>query len=65
MEAIVIETGSRKKTDLLLKLTEELGLRSKKISIEDMEDLFLSRSIQEGIKSGYTSKEKVIKALKR
>ncbi|HEV8079778.1 MAG TPA: hypothetical protein VGP43_03630 [Chitinophagaceae bacterium] len=65
MEAIVIETKSRKKTDLLLKLTEELGLRSKKISIDDMEDLFLSRSIQEGIKSGYTSKEKVLKALKK
>lgn len=65
MEAIVIETGSRKKTDLLLKLTEELGLRSKKITVDDMEDLFLSRSIQEGIKSGYTSKEKVLKALKK
>ena len=65
MEAIVIETKSKRKTDLLLKLTEELGLRSKKISIDDMEDLFLSRSIQEGIKSGYTSKEKVLKALKK
>ncbi len=65
MEAIVIETGSRRKTELLLKLTEELGLRSKKISLDDMEDIFLSRSIQEGIKSGYTSKEKVLKALKK
>jgi len=65
MEAIVIETGSRKTTDLLLKLTEELGLRSKKITLDDMEDLFLSRSIQDGIKSGYTSKEKVLKALKK
>ncbi len=65
MEAIVVETGSRKKTDLLLKLTQELGLRSKKISVDDMEDIFLSRSIKEGIKSGYTSKEKVLKALKK
>lgn len=65
MEAIVIETGSKRKTELLLKLTEELGLRSKKISVDDMEDLFLTRSIQEGIKSGYTSKEKVLKALKK
>jgi len=65
MEAIVIETGSRRKTELLLKLTEELGLRSKKISINDMEDLFLSRSILEGIKSGFASKEKVLKALKK
>ncbi len=65
MEAIVIETGSRKKTDLLLKLTEELGLRSKKISVEDIEDLFLGKSIQEGIKSGYTSKENVLKALRK
>ncbi len=65
MEAIVVETKSRKKTELLLKLSHEMGLRSKKISIDDMEDLFISRSIQEGIKSGYTSKEKVLKALKK
>ncbi|HEY8690210.1 MAG TPA: hypothetical protein VIM07_13325 [Chitinophagaceae bacterium] len=65
MEVIIIETKSRKKTDLFLKLSQELGLRSKKNSIDDMEDLFLSRSIQEGIKSGYTSKEKVLKALRK
>ncbi len=58
MEAIVVETKSRKKTELLLKLSQELGLRSKKISVEDLEDLFLSRSIEDGLKSGYTSKEK-------
>ena len=65
MEAIVVETKSRKKTELLLKLSYEMGLRSKKISIDDMENLFISRSIQEGIKSGYTSKEKVLKELKK
>ncbi len=65
MEAIVVETRSKKKTDLLLKLSHEMGLRSKKISIQDAEDLFLSKSIQEGLKSGYTSKEKVLKALKK
>lgn len=64
MEAIVVETGS-KKTELLLKLSQELGLRSKKISIQDLEDLFLAKSIEEGIKSGDTSKEKVLKALKK
>jgi hypothetical protein len=65
MEAIVVETKSRKKTELLLRLSEELGLRSKKISMDDVESLFLGRSIQEGIESGYTSKEKVLKALKK
>ncbi len=65
MEAIVVETKSRKKTDLLLKLSHELGLRSKKITVDDMEDFFLSRSIQNGINRGYTSKEKVLKALKK
>ncbi len=64
MEAIVVETKSRKKTDLLLKISQELGLRSKKISIDDTEDFFLGRSIQDGIKSGYTSKEKVFKISK-
>lgn len=65
MEAIVVETKSKRKTDLLLKLSQEMGLRSKKISIEDIEDFFLTKSIDEGIKSGYTSKEKVLKALKK
>jgi hypothetical protein len=65
MEAIVVETKSKKKTELLLKLSEEMGLRSKKISAEDIEDLFIAQSIKEGLKSGYTSKEKVLKALKK
>jgi hypothetical protein len=65
MEAIVVETKSKKKTALLLKLSEEMGLRSKRISAADIEDLFLAQSIKEGLKSGYTSKEKVLKALKK
>jgi hypothetical protein len=65
MEAIVVETKSKSKTDLLLKLSQEMGLRSKKISIDDIEDFFLAKSIKEGIKSGYTSKEKVLKALRK
>jgi predicted DNA-binding protein len=65
MEAIVVETKSKRKTDLLLKLSQEMGLCSKKISIEDIEDFFLAKSIKEGIKSGYTSKEKVLKALRK
>ncbi|WP_462220721.1 hypothetical protein [Ferruginibacter sp.] len=65
MEAIVVETKSKKKTALLLKLSEEMGLRSKRISAADIEDLFLAQSIKGGLKSGYTSKEKVLKALKK
>ena len=65
MEAIVVETKSKKKTALLLKLSKEMGLRSKRISAADIEDLFLAQNIKEGLKSGYTSKEKVIKALKK
>ncbi len=65
MEAIVVETKSKKKTELLLKLSSELGLRSKRISATDIEDLFIVQSIKEGLKSGYTSKDKVLKALRK
>jgi hypothetical protein len=65
MEAVVVETKSKRKTALLLKLSEELGLRSKKISAAAIEELFLAQSIKEGLKSGYTTKEKVLKALKK
>ncbi|MEJ7675385.1 MAG: hypothetical protein WKF59_22420 [Chitinophagaceae bacterium] len=62
MEAIVVETKSRKKTDLLLKLSHELGLRSKKITVDDMEDFFLSRSIQDGINKRLYFKRKSFKS---
>lgn len=65
MEAIVVETKSKKKTELLLKLSREMGLRSKRVSAADIEDLFIVQSIKEGLKSGYTSKAKVLKALRK
>ncbi len=65
MEAIVVETKSKKKTALLLKLSREMGLRSKRVSAADIEDLFIVQSIKEGLKSGYTSKDKVLKALRK
>ena len=65
MEAIVVETKSKKKTDLLLKLSREMGLRSKRVSATDIEDLFIVQSIKEGLKSGYASKDKVLKALRK
>ena len=65
MEAIVVETKSKKKTELLLKLSREMGLRSKRVSAADIEDLFIVQSIKEGLKSGYTSKDKVLKALRK
>ncbi len=65
MEAIVVETKSKKKTELLLKLSREMGLRSKRVSAADIEDLFIIQSIKEGLKSGYTSKAKVLKALRK
>ena len=42
-----------------------MGLRSKRVSAADIEDLFIVQSIKEGLKSGYTSKEKVLKALRK
>jgi hypothetical protein len=65
METIIIQGESKKAIDLLVELSRQLNLKQKKITKAELEDLFLAESIDEGRKSGYVSKQRVLKALKK
>jgi hypothetical protein len=63
METILIESKSKETTRLFLQLSKQLRLRHKKLTKTQVEDYLLARSIDEGRKSGYVSKAKVLKTL--
>lgn len=65
METLLIETKSKETTRLFLQLSKQLSLRHKKLSKSEVEDFLLARSIDEGRKSGYVAKSKVMKSLSK
>ena len=52
METIILRGDSKVNSRLLLKLAKQLNFSAKKISSEELEELELGISIQEGLKSG-------------
>jgi hypothetical protein len=65
METLLIQTKSKKTSQLLMDLSKEMGVKYKKIDDKDLEDYFMKKSIDEGRKSGHTTREKVMNALKK
>jgi hypothetical protein len=65
METLLIESNSKETTKLFLELSRQLQLRHRKLSKSEVEDFLIARSIDEGRKSGYVSKSKVLKALSK
>ena len=65
METLLIQSKSKKASQLLMDLSKEMGMKYKKISDKDVEDLFTKKDIDESRKSGYTTREKVMNALKK
>lgn len=63
METLLIETNSKETTRLFQQLSRQLHLRHKKLSKAETEDFLIARSIDDGRKSGYVTKSKVMKAL--
>jgi hypothetical protein len=63
MENIIIESNSKETTRLLLTLSRQLKLKHKKFTSKELEDFLIGRSIKDGLKTGYVSKSKVVKAL--
>jgi hypothetical protein len=59
--------SATKKTDikLLTDLANRIGIKVKTLSNEDILDLGLLKAMEEGSKSGYVSREQVMKKLKR
>ncbi len=65
METLVIESRSKETTKLLMELSRQLRLRHKKMNKSAIEDFLFAHSIDEGRKSGYVSKAKVLKSLSK
>lgn len=64
MELVIHDIKSKKDIKLFSELAERLGLKAGNLSIQEKEDIGLSIAIEEGIKSGFVSEEKVMKALR-
>ncbi len=63
METIVLQTESKEKARLLLQLSSQLNIRHKKIPANQLEDFLIGLSIDEGRKTGYATKQEVMKVL--
>lgn len=63
METLIIRSKSKKAIRLIQELSKEIGAQSKKMSKEEMEDFYIAQSIKKGLKSGTSSRERVMKAL--
>lgn len=64
-ELAIFQSESKEKLDLLLRLAKELGIKSRVLSAEEAEDVFLSFAIDEGMKTSDASKEDVMKFLNK
>lgn len=65
METLLIQSRSKKTSKLLMDLSKEMGMKYKKVDDKDLEDYFMKKSIDEGRKSGLTTREKVMTTLKK
>jgi len=64
-EIALLQSDSKDKINLLLKLAEELGVKSRVLTVGEAEEFYLSRAIEEGMKSSDVSRDEVMKALKK
>ncbi|MBU1370342.1 MAG: hypothetical protein KJ578_14205 [Bacteroidetes bacterium] len=63
MEGAILHTNSDKDLNLILELAKKLGISSKKLSREEMEDWGLSFAIQEGKTGDYVDTDSFLKEL--
>lgn len=63
MEAVIIKATTKSEAKFLMELAKKIGASAKTVSLENLEDVFLAQSIDEGIKSGIADKQKVLKKL--
>jgi hypothetical protein len=64
MKSAILTTGSGKSFQLLLDLAKELGIKTKVLSEEQMEDAGLCKAMKEGRTGKYVNTEKFLKTLK-
>jgi hypothetical protein len=63
MDALIIKSDNRSDLELLKKLVNKMGLQSKSLSEEDIEDLGLAMMMKKADRSKTISREKVFKKL--
>ncbi|NLX29241.1 MAG: hypothetical protein GXY59_09760 [Bacteroidales bacterium] len=61
MEAILLRSDSKTKTKLLLQLAKQLNIKTSKLNSEELEDLGLILSIDEGLESGLVAEDEAVK----
>ncbi len=62
-ELAIFQSESKEKLKLLLRYAKELGIKSKVLSAEESEDLYISFAIDEGMKTADASREDVMNLL--
>ena len=65
METLIIQGNSASKAKLLMKLAKEFDFSAKKLNSEEIEDLGLALSIEEGINEGLLSESEKKEFLKK
>ncbi len=67
MEAIILQGGSKSDSKLLMELARKLNFKAKKLSSEEIEEMGLLLSIQQGLNTGLlndTGKADFLKSLR-
>ena len=62
---IINKIPLQKTSQLLMDLSKQKGMKFKKLDDKDLEDYFIKKNIDDGRKSGYTTREKVMNTLKK
>ena len=63
METVIVSGKDKSSMKLLLDLAKKLGIKSKPLSRQEIEDWLLAKKIEEGLKSETVSKNSVVKVL--
>ena len=64
MESIIINTNSRENSKLFTDLAKKMGLTTKILSAEELEEIGLLHAMEEARKTPFVSREKVMQRIK-
>lgn len=65
MEVAILNSKSKSNLNLLLAIAKKLGVNTKRLSNEEIEDIGLSKAIKEGRTSEYIDTELFIEKLRK
>ncbi|MEX0661121.1 MAG: hypothetical protein WEA58_01125 [Balneolaceae bacterium] len=63
MDTLILKTRNRRETKLLQELAQKMGIESKSLSEEEMEDLWVLRKISEADESKTVSRDEIMNLL--